>query len=122
MAVVSNTKFFATIAAAIVFGSVVYLLTPAGAEVMAAASDHRLMSRPLGRPCGGQAWPYYESQCLRDARQPGSRARAVRIVSTDRLPTAPISQVALQYAPSNNQARSIHDQQTQNSGRKGISQ
>lgn len=31
-----------------------------------------------------ESWPYYEPQCLRDDRQPGGRARIVRIVSIER--------------------------------------
>jgi hypothetical protein len=109
MAIMISAKLFAAVAAATAFGSGMHLITPAGTEVTVAASDPRLMSRPPGRSCAEQAWPYYESQCLRDARQPGGHARAVRIVSTDRLPMAPTLQVALQYAPSNNRAQSIHE-------------
>jgi hypothetical protein len=31
-----------------------------------------------------ESWPYYQPACLHDGRQPGGRARAVRIISTER--------------------------------------
>ena len=39
-------------------------------------------------PCSGNAWPYFEASCLRDARNPFGQARDVRLVllrSGDRL-------------------------------------
>jgi len=45
----------------------------------------RLDIRPLGRNCADQAWPYFEPSCLRDPRQAMGKAKAVRIVTTDRL-------------------------------------
>jgi hypothetical protein len=30
------------------------------------------------------SWPYYQPACLHDIRQPGGRARAVRIISSER--------------------------------------
>jgi hypothetical protein len=38
-------------------------------------------SAPIVDKCAQQAWPYYGANCLRDQ----APARAVRIVSTDRL-------------------------------------
>lgn len=54
------------------------------APVSGAKAD-RLDARP-NSACARQEWPYYETGCLRDAKYPDSRARAVRMVSTDRLP------------------------------------
>jgi hypothetical protein len=45
----------------------------------------RLDSRPIGRACSEQAWPYYEAGCLKDRRQAMSQAKATRIVTADRL-------------------------------------
>jgi len=39
-------------------------------------------------------WPYYDAACLHDSRRPDGRARAVRIVSTDRLPPLGIETAA----------------------------
>lgn len=39
---------------------------------------------PVGRPACVEVWPYYEPACLHDARQPGGRARVVRVVSIER--------------------------------------
>jgi hypothetical protein len=102
----ADTKLSASIIAMTVSATVAYFLTLAGAEVISdvpptAASDHQVVNRPIGRPCAEQTWPYYERQCLRDARQPGGRARVVRIVSTDRLPIALTSQVALRFVSAN---------------------
>jgi hypothetical protein len=41
--------------------------------------------RPLAGKCSQNAWPHFEANCLRDTRNPFSRAREVRIVTTDRL-------------------------------------
>lgn len=35
--------------------------------------------------CAEQAWPYYQSNCLRDRNQPSGQARTVRLVTTDRV-------------------------------------
>jgi hypothetical protein len=45
----------------------------------------RLDIRPIGKDCTQQAWPYYETNCLRDRRRPMAQARDVRVVTTDRL-------------------------------------
>jgi hypothetical protein len=109
-----DTTLFAAVAAAIVFGGAVLLLPPASTEVIldvpqTAANEHRLTNRPLGRSCAEQTWPYYKSRCLRDARQPGGRASAIRIVSADRPPMGKVSPVVLQFALSNNQVLSSHE-------------
>ncbi len=36
--------------------------------------------------CSRQAWPYYDSACLRDPARNAGRAPRIRIVTTDRLP------------------------------------
>ena len=45
----------------------------------------RLDIRPIGKDCTQQAWPYYETGCMRDRKQAMSQARTVRVISTDRL-------------------------------------
>jgi hypothetical protein len=45
----------------------------------------RVDARPLGAACSQREWPYFESSCLRDAKNPFGEARQVRIVTTDRL-------------------------------------
>jgi hypothetical protein len=44
----------------------------------------RLDIRPIGKDCTQQAWPYYETGCLRDRKQSAGQARPVRVVTTDR--------------------------------------
>ena len=44
----------------------------------------RLDFRPIGSDCSQQAWPYFETNCLRDRTQLRGQARQVRMVSTDR--------------------------------------
>ncbi len=53
-------------------------------EPVALAKGDRLDIRTVGRDCSQQAWPNFESTCLRSA---GSKTvvREVRLVSTDRL-------------------------------------
>lgn len=48
------------------------------------AKSDRLDVRPLGTTCSQQAWPYYETKCLRDRTMPGGQAKTVRVVTTDR--------------------------------------
>jgi hypothetical protein len=47
----------------------------------------RLDFRPTGQDCSPQAWPYYETNCLRDRSQFAGRAKPVRIITTDRIAT-----------------------------------
>jgi hypothetical protein len=50
----------------------------------AARKGDRLDIRPTGTGCSQQAWPYYETKCMRDRTQPGGQARDVRLVSLER--------------------------------------
>jgi hypothetical protein len=76
--------------AALVAGA--WIILPAASDkVVASAPIHsgkgdRLDIRPLGAQCSEQAWPYYESNCLRDKRMAMGEAKPVRIVRPDRLP------------------------------------
>jgi hypothetical protein len=45
----------------------------------------RLDVRPIGQDCTQQAWPYYETSCLRDRKQAtGGQAHPIRVITTDR--------------------------------------
>jgi hypothetical protein len=43
----------------------------------------RLDIRPTGKACAQNAWPYYETACLKAPG--GSQPRAIRMVTTDRF-------------------------------------
>jgi hypothetical protein len=85
---------------ALLCGSV-YILAARTSEGTAAsgaiAGSDRLKSLPIGPACSSKPWPYYENNCVRDLRRPAGAARAVRIVSTDRLPGTPLAQVAMRF-------------------------
>ena len=50
-----------------------------------AVKSDRLYIRPLGTACADQAWPYYQTQCMRDRRQASGQARVVtRIIAIDK--------------------------------------
>jgi hypothetical protein len=49
-----------------------------------AVKSDRLDVRSTGQDCSRQAWPYYETSCIRDRSQPNGQARVVRVISTDR--------------------------------------
>ena len=76
-------------AAALVAGLITFLpITSFEVEAstpQAGAKADRLDLRPRGNTCSQRGWPHYEPDCLRDARETAGAARAVRIISTDRL-------------------------------------
>lgn len=76
------------IAASVAAGfTLVPMLSPkveAAAPAKVLKSD-RLDLRTSGS-CNLQSWPYYDSRCVRDRSQNAGQARAVRVVTTDRLP------------------------------------
>jgi len=53
---------------------------------MPGAKADRADTRPLAVQCSQNAWPYFESSCLRDQRNTFGQARSVRLVTADRLP------------------------------------
>ena len=79
--------------AAVVMGTAVVFALPAftpNAEAVTPApvlKSDRLDIRPLGKACSQQAWPYYETQCLRDRTRVSGEARSVRLVTTDQFST-----------------------------------
>ena len=54
------------------------------------AKADRADARPLARACSGNAWPYFEASCLRDARNPFGQARDVRLISHDEAAAAKV--------------------------------
>jgi hypothetical protein len=53
---------------------------------VAGAKTDRADTRPLAIQCSQNAWPYFESSCLRDQRNTFGEARKVRLITADRLP------------------------------------
>jgi hypothetical protein len=83
---------YAVVASAIFAASFFVALSPS-AEVEArgsvpGAKTDRADARPLAGACSGNAWPYFEASCLRDARNPFGQARGVRLVSFDQAVAA----------------------------------
>jgi hypothetical protein len=85
-------KIFGSISAialaALIAGTVTILPTfsnpvVASAPIHAGKGD-RLDIRLLGSQCSEQAWPYFEANCLRDARTTIGQAKSARIVTADR--------------------------------------
>ena len=54
-----------------------------GSGVVPPKAD-RIDYRPLGSACSQNAWPYFETNCLRDRNQAMGEARPVRVIATDR--------------------------------------
>src|SRR5262245_12569288 len=77
-------------AAALVAGVITFLpmISPKveASTPQAAPKADRIDVRTPGTACSQRGWPHYEPACLRDARETAGAARAVRIISTDRLP------------------------------------
>jgi hypothetical protein len=85
---VAMMKSAFVIAAALVAAGLIALPSlsqvQASAPVLVAKGD-RVDARPIGPSCSAREWPYFETSCLRDAKQPFGQARQVRLVSIDRL-------------------------------------
>jgi hypothetical protein len=60
------------------------------ARLGAGRKADRADARPLARACSGNAWPYFEASCLRDARNPFGYARDVRLISHDEAAAAKV--------------------------------
>jgi hypothetical protein len=83
---------YAVVASAI-FAASFFVALSLSAEVEArgsvpGAKTDRADARPLAGACSGNAWPYFEASCLRDARNPFGQARDVRLVSFDQAVAA----------------------------------
>jgi len=87
-----NYKAISAIAAAALVAGVAVVVVPgltekvqASTPVAATKGDRLDIRTAVGPACSQQAWPYYETRCLRDHTRNAGRARPVRLVSTDRL-------------------------------------
>ncbi len=85
----SISRTVSAIAAAALVAFAVTILPGASDQVAASSplntgKGDRLDVRPLGANCAQQAWPHFDAACVKDSRQPLARAKAVRIVATDR--------------------------------------
>lgn len=74
----------AVVAACIVAFPSLSAQVQAGALALSAKTD-RADTRPLAVDCSQRAWPYFETDCLRDTRNPQGQARQVRFVTVDHL-------------------------------------
>jgi hypothetical protein len=76
------------VAAAVIAAAIVAMpslsMVQARAPALGAKGD-RVDARPLGSACSQREWPYFETSCLRDAKNPFGEARQVRLVTTDHL-------------------------------------
>jgi hypothetical protein len=84
-----NTTFvIATITAATLIGAA-FVIAAQSTEVKASAPSHgnsdSLPVQKFGPSCSQEAWPFYESECVRDHRQASGQAAKVRHVSFVRL-------------------------------------
>lgn len=79
----------AVAAAALIAGAITIL--PGASDPVVASSPlnsgkgDRIDQRPLGPHCAQQTWPYIEADCLRHRRPAQGPAKAVRVVTTDRI-------------------------------------
>lgn len=79
----------ALVAAAAIAGALTVL--PGASETVSASAPlnsgkgDRLDVRTAGPKCSEQAWPYFETTCIKDRRDTMSRAKTVRVVTTDRV-------------------------------------
>jgi hypothetical protein len=78
--------------AALAFGATVGLALPGFSPQVEASTSNplpvvkseRLNVRTSGNDCSQQAWPYFETRCLRDHRRAAGQARVVRrIIAID---------------------------------------
>ena len=79
----------AMVAAGLIAGALT-VLPGASNKVVASAplnsgKSDRLDVRPIGNRCSEQAWPYFEAGCVRDKRNAMGQAKAVRVVTADRI-------------------------------------
>lgn len=74
----------AAVIAAVIVAMPSLSMVQARAPALGVKGD-RVDARPLGSACSQREWPYFETSCLRDAKNPFGEARQVRTVTTDRL-------------------------------------
>jgi hypothetical protein len=95
-------KTIAAMAAAALVAAAITVLhgpdTVAARTTVPLAKGDRLALRPVGTACSQQAWPYFETGCLRDRARSGGRARTIPIVATDRLAPAEESPIGFEQS------------------------
>ena len=74
----------AAVIAAVIVAVPSLSMVQARGPVLGAKGD-RVDARPIGTACSQHEWPYFETSCLRDAKNPFGEARQVRVVTTDHL-------------------------------------
>ena len=83
-------KAFSAVAAAAFIAAALTVLPGFAPQVEASvpqalAKSDRLDVHPIGRDCSAQAWPNFETSCLRTAVA-GKQVRQARLVTADRTP------------------------------------
>jgi hypothetical protein len=83
-------KLLSAVAAAALGAALVLAIPGFSPEVEAGTpptvvKSDRAEVRPVGTACSQQAWPYFETTCLRDRTQAAGQVRPVRLVTTDRF-------------------------------------
>jgi hypothetical protein len=83
-------KVFAAIAVAAMLSGAAVVVSGLTTRVEASTpkmgvKGDRLDYRPTGTACSQRGWPYFETECLRNVASPTRHAKAVRLVTTDRL-------------------------------------
>jgi hypothetical protein len=83
-------RSISAVALAVLIAGAVTVIPTFSEKVVASAPIHsgkgdRLDIRVLGSQCSEQAWPYFESNCLRDRRAAMGQVKAARIVTADRV-------------------------------------
>jgi hypothetical protein len=86
----SSSKTISAVVAAAVIAGAVAMISGTSGKVSASAplnsgKGDRLDIRVVGPKCSQQAWPNYEPGCIKDRKMPMGQAKAVRVVSADRV-------------------------------------
>ena len=84
-------KAISAIAVAAIIASALTILPGLAPQVeasvpVALAKADRLDIRPVGRDCSQQAWPNFETSCLRVAGKKTVTIKEARLVTADRTP------------------------------------
>lgn len=98
----------ALIAAATIAGAVT--LFPGLSEDVVARTTIIKGDRADATTCERQGWPYYQQDCLKDLKRNAGRAVPARLVTTDRIYSAPVAQLPewAAYLPATHPAQPIN--------------
>ena len=80
----NSLSLFASFAVAVLIAASFAVATspaPVKASGASGAKGDRLPIQKFRPACSGQAWPYYETECVRDHRQPAGQPLKVRQIS-----------------------------------------